>query len=203
MTDSSCSLNAPDMPTAVPTMQPFSWTPRKPVRREKSAISSGCESRPANRSLGRKQSGRSEIERISSTRTYSGTFRNTTQLRHRSWPVSKSRAFDGTVLESRQAVRIFGMTCGGEFVPICSRCEPHQINGFSDRERNVSSMRPTRAREQPLALQGLEFVALYTQYPEAGRFCAQTRRFRMRPFATRWSNSESACFPMRFNCCSS
>ena len=70
-----------DVRTAVSSTQPASRTPRKGVRREKSAISSGCESRPANRLLGRKHPSRSEIERISSTRTYSGTFRNTTVLR--------------------------------------------------------------------------------------------------------------------------
>ncbi len=41
--------------SASESIQPSSRTPRKPVRREKSAISSGCESRPANRSFGRKQ----------------------------------------------------------------------------------------------------------------------------------------------------
>ena len=66
---------------ALVTHCPSSRTPRKPVRREKSGISSGCESRPANWSLGQNQPSRSEIKRISSTRTYSGTPRNTTDLR--------------------------------------------------------------------------------------------------------------------------
>jgi hypothetical protein len=42
----------------IPKSQAFSRTSIKGARREKSAISSGCESRPANRSLGRKQAER-------------------------------------------------------------------------------------------------------------------------------------------------
>jgi hypothetical protein len=33
--------------------------------------------------------------------------------------MSKSHAFDGTILASRKVIRIFGMMRGGEFAPIC------------------------------------------------------------------------------------